>query len=120
MSSRPRIALSRLDEERFGIRIARIDDVSASDTPAIKKFCLDQRVSMVIARCPSSDTATVHVLGDAGFRLMETLVWYRRDVSHDIPESSVSGVDVGLARPGDASAAAATAADAFRDYGLGR
>ena len=70
--------LSRLDSERFGIRIGRAS-VSGSNTAAsILAAGERESLRMLIIRCRTDDFASIHALEDARARLMDTLVYYRR------------------------------------------
>lgn len=70
------IALSPLDEQRFGIRTARANDVTVHDVPALQRFCADNQVQMLIVRMAVQELSAVQLLEGRGARLMDTLVYY--------------------------------------------
>src|SRR6185503_4285744 len=51
--------------------------VTAASVPAVVRFATEHRVRLVIARCKAEEAEAVHRLEDAGFRLMDTLVYSR-------------------------------------------
>lgn len=116
MSGSPPIAVSQLDTERFGVRIARASAVTADRLPALDDFCRRHAVRMLVARCPATDLAAVQAMERAGFQLMDTLLYYQRDLTRqpfpDVPRN----IPVRPARPNEADAVRDVAAAAFRDY----
>ncbi len=109
------IALSSIDEARFGIRVARIHEVMPESLDETLQFCRDHAVQMLIARVPSQAIRLVQQLEDIGFRLMDTLVYYRRDVMSAAAEPR----SVGLVRPmrkGEEESVRQIATQAFRGY----
>lgn len=75
------VALSEIDEERFGIRIAKAPEVTEDTFPAIIEFCYENRVDMLIARCLSSERSSVQIMGQNGFLLMDTTLYSKLDLS---------------------------------------
>jgi GNAT superfamily N-acetyltransferase len=110
------VARSAIDEERFGIRVARIGNLAPDVLDETMQFCHDQAVQMLIARTPSQEIRFVQQLEELGFRLMDTLVYYRRDLTRTpIPESR----DAALIRPVQADEEATVreiAAQSFQGY----
>lgn len=105
---------SPLDESRFGITAARADDVTAADIPALLGFCAAEGVRLLMVRTQSANPADAQAFENAGFRLMDTLVYYGRAIDGNRP---VERRELRSARMEDAAATAALAAEAFRDYG---
>ncbi len=70
------IRLSDLDEMRFGIRVAKANDVSAASLDKVLASCRAEDVRLLITRSPVADLGTVHALERQGFLLMDTLVYY--------------------------------------------
>jgi GNAT superfamily N-acetyltransferase len=102
ISSAP-VALSPLDQSRFGIRIARAMKITSAIVPEIMEFCRAERVQMLIARCSTQDLPTAQSLERLGFSLMDTLVYFRRDLERrplppkrEIPIRSASHEDAGI------------------------
>ncbi|MCS6871243.1 MAG: GNAT family N-acetyltransferase [Anaerolineae bacterium] len=110
------VALSPIDEMRFGIRVARIHELTQETLDETLEFCRDHAVKMLIARTPSQAIRFVQQLEDLGFRLMDTLVYYRRDlVRTPVPELQ----NAALTRPvrtGDETVVREIAAQAFQGY----
>jgi len=76
------VTLSPLDEERFGIKSARATINTAADFPEVLEFCRAEGVVFLIARCPTGNSETVHLMEQNGFKLMDTLVYYDRDLTN--------------------------------------
>jgi GNAT superfamily N-acetyltransferase len=74
------IYLSDIDTERFGIPIARASEVTVDTLPSIMDFCRTNGVRMVIARCAVSNISAAQEMQRLGFVLMDTLLFYRRDI----------------------------------------
>ncbi|MBZ0286499.1 MAG: hypothetical protein K8I30_02715, partial [Anaerolineae bacterium] len=117
MSGASNIRLSAIDEERFGIRTARVDDVTVTQLPQIDDFCRTNAVKFLIARCNVTERLTAQAMETQGFLLMDTLLYFARL----IPNASFPQPDDTLAvrpvRDGEADAVGALARRAFHDYG---
>lgn len=111
----PKVARSPLEEGRFGVRTARVASFEAGDLDALLDFCRRERVQMLVARCETSDLAAAQALEAAGGRLMDTLVFYERDLAAPLPEAPAAPA-IRPARAEDAAAVVAVARAAFRDY----
>ncbi|HEY1395723.1 GNAT family N-acetyltransferase [Roseateles sp.] len=72
------INLSPMDAERFGVVTAKCTVESAADLAGIEDWCDERGVDFVIARVGTDDLRTVQQMEDRGFRLMDTLVYFRR------------------------------------------
>lgn len=109
------IALSAIDEERFGIRTARgtVTERSLQDALA---FCRRERVRLFIARIGTDDQHLTHAMETEGFRLMDTLVQYTRDLRRPISEYRGRS-EIRPMRPEDMEGIVGVAAKAFRGYG---
>lgn len=108
------VALSALDEERFGIRTARGTVTGRSLQDALA-FCRQQHVGLFIARIATGAPQLVHAMEAEGFLLMDTLVHYTRDLHRPIPEDRGPSAIRPL-RPVDIDAIVGVAAEAFRGY----
>lgn len=75
------IELSSLDSSRFGVVVARHPHLTCADLSAAELFCEAHHVDLLIARCPVSEAHTVQCLEDDGFRWMDTLVYWRRNLA---------------------------------------
>jgi ribosomal protein S18 acetylase RimI-like enzyme len=115
MTDRPadalRLAVSTLDSDRFGVRIARARPGSPGDVRDMLAQAATLACSMVIARVDAGDVATIHALEAAGGRLCDTLVYFARDV---VGGQRPAGVR--LATIADAERIEAVAAAAFAGY----
>jgi len=115
-SDHPLVRLSDIDEERFGIRTARTDDVTAEALPSVLSFCRHRAVVLLIARCPASDLRAAQSMEREGFLLMDTLVHYGRDLLNvPIPAESPV-IPVRAALPDEEGEVVEVAAQAFRSY----
>jgi GNAT superfamily N-acetyltransferase len=110
------IALSSLDEERFGIRTARASHVSAQQVAVLAGFCRTNRVKLLIARCSTGDLPAAQAMERAGYILMDTLVYYDRDLTRAPIPDDRGTVPVRPIRPGEEDQVRAVAAEAFKGY----
>jgi dTDP-4-amino-4,6-dideoxy-D-galactose acyltransferase len=109
------VALSALDEARFGLRTARAMNLSANDLPQVMDFCQDERVKFLIARCPVADLKAVHLMEGLGFHLMDTLVYFRRDLVHS-PLPQRRAVSIRSITEADVDAVGEIARQSFHNY----
>ena len=112
----PSIALSAIDEARFGVRTARANGVTASSVPEILAFCEANGTELLIARCPATEIRTAQVLEQQGFLLMDTLVYYVRDLAARPVPMDTGSVPVRAFRSGEEAGVRAVAREAFRGY----
>jgi ribosomal protein S18 acetylase RimI-like enzyme len=115
------VSLSAIDQERFGIVTARDSDFTAETLTDALRFCRENAVQLLVARCASDDLPAAQAMEKAGGRLMDTLVYYARDLDRPLPEQErrqqERSVSLRLLRPGDASGVREVAAESFRGYG---
>jgi len=115
-SSLQRVFLSRIDEERFGIRTAKAPGVTLDILPSVIDFCLANNVTLLIARTLTSDLPVAQAMEREGFILMDTLVYYGRDLKK-IPIPTVTGgLLIRSIRPGEEEKVRLVAAESFRGY----
>lgn len=110
------ISLSAIDEERFGIKTARSKNISAATLPRALDFCRANNVVFWIARCSTEDLDTVQSLEKRGFLLMDTLLYYSRDLSKKPIPGDVGQVSTRTLAQGDEQFVRQVANDAFADY----
>ncbi len=110
------VYISDIDEERFGIRTAKSFKVTADNLPKIMDFCHDNNVKMLIARCPINDFPAVHAMEREGFLLMDTLVYYLRDLNKNSIPSDKEKAIIREIRPGEENKVKVIAAESFRGY----
>ena len=108
--------MSPLDTSRFGVRTARADALTAEGLSGALDFCRSQDVDLLIGRCSVDDAVTVHRLEAAGFLLMDTLVYYRRNLALS-PVTDPGDDRIRLLRDGEDEQVEAIARECFRDYG---
>jgi hypothetical protein len=107
----------------FGVPMARIDyvigDASALCQHALASVLDEWRaagVHHVSARADVADIAGVHVLEQAGFRLMDALVTYITRPGKDLPEHVREVGAIRFLRDGDAEPLVDIARDAYRGF----
>jgi GNAT superfamily N-acetyltransferase len=111
------IALSPLDQRRFGHVTAKVDIAADDDLPGILSECAQQQVQFLIARCPTGHVRKVQELERLGFFLTDTLVHFRKDpISRGTP-ALPAGLRTRLAVEADAPELERLAARAFHGYG---
>jgi hypothetical protein len=109
------VRISELDTERFGIQTARA--FLAPDTfDAVYKFCKEQSIKLLIARCPVSEVNFVHKLDNHGFLLMDTLVYYSRDLVRKSIPDIWNLVIIRPVKPGEADRVKKLAMRSFAGY----
>jgi len=110
------VGISSLDEQRFGVRTAKALGVTTSNLPAVLQFCAENDVALLIARCSVDDLPAAHAMERAGFLLMDTLVYWSRDlVDKSLPNDSGPAL-IRPIRPDEAGEVKRIAGEAFRGY----
>jgi ribosomal protein S18 acetylase RimI-like enzyme len=109
------VSLSAIDKERFGIVTARDPFFAVGTLQDTLRFCQKNAVQMLVARCASDDLPAAHAMEKAGGRLMDTLVYYVRDLERPFPEQEPN-TPVRPLRPGDTPGVSRVAAESFRGY----
>jgi GNAT superfamily N-acetyltransferase len=110
------IRLSELDERRWGVRTAIASVVTPADAAEALAFCDREQVELLVARCAAEHLETVHTLEEAGGRLMDTLVYFSRELRRlPIPEDTGT-TSIRRFEPGDADRVREIAAQAFAGY----
>lgn len=109
--------LSPLDSRRFGLVVARNPRMTCAHLGAANAFCREHQVDMLIARCPTPDTPTVHCLEGDGFRWMDTLVYWRRDLTKQPIPARAAESPIRPLRAEDEAGVTSLARAAFADYG---
>jgi ribosomal protein S18 acetylase RimI-like enzyme len=110
------IELNDLETTRFGIVAARVTDVTAHPVE-IDAAARAKGVQMLTTRADVGDLTRVHALEEAGYRLMDTLVYYAREVEGVAdPAPSPAGEILRPATTADAPAVGQVARAAFAGY----
>lgn len=112
----PFVTLSPLDEARFGVRSARASHVTPGNFDQLLAFCRDQQVSFLVARCQASDLAAAQMMERAGFLIMDTLVYFVRDLLKLPLPNHQPAVTLRAGRESDAPEVGTVATEAFRGY----
>jgi len=116
MSSSLELAISEPDTRRFGMPYVRAKNLTAGDLAAVLDYCRRHDAGICVARCSTGDFAAAHALEAAGFRLMDTLVYYRLELKGAaIPERALA-LPIRTARPAESAAVGRLAAAAFASY----
>lgn len=111
------IKLSPLDEERFGMVTAKVSYISGVDDIAhIDQFCAKNAVKLVIARVDVNALEVVQALEDRQYRLMDTLVYWVRDLNRAPAEAIDSPFYIRDATRDDIPAIGDVAAASFAGY----
>jgi hypothetical protein len=112
-------SLSKIDEERFGIRVAKAPEVSQDTFQSIMDFCHENDVELLIARCLSSDPSSVQTMGQNGFLLMDTTLYSKLDLmtvpSPQAPKDP-GGFVVRSVRAGEEDTVRNLSAECFKGY----
>jgi GNAT superfamily N-acetyltransferase len=115
-AQRTHVELSPIDEERFGIRTARALVSNLKELRSAEEFCRANDVRLLIARCPVSEAQTAQEMEREGFLLMDTLVYYARDLKRTPFPTDEPKASIRLIRPGEEEAIKTVANEAFQDY----
>ncbi|MET0264789.1 MAG: GNAT family N-acetyltransferase [Duganella sp.] len=110
------LALSPLDQQRFGIVTAKANLAATDRAADVAQWCRSQGVQMLIARAPTSAVTLVQQLEQQGAFLTDTLLYYTRKQLQATPATLADGYRWRLATPADAEAVAALAALTFTGY----
>jgi GNAT superfamily N-acetyltransferase len=111
-----KVSLSGLEEERFGVKTAKADEVRLEDIPGVLAFCREHGVEMLIARCPTHDLPAVQEMERQGFLLMDTLIYYSCDLGRHRPVERDSDILIRPFRKGEEDVIRTIAAEAFEGY----
>ncbi len=110
------VQLSPLEEERFGIRSARAASVTLETLPEIMHFCQANGVIFLIARCRVEELAAVHAMERAGFRLMDTLLYWACNLVKGLIPANDCTVLNRFMRAGEEDSVRGIAAEIFKGY----
>lgn len=112
----PELAPSPLDTRRFGVEIARAEVTTQAEAEAVVEHARRSGVRMVIARAPTRALDAVRVLGEAGFFLCDTLVFYRGSTARFSAPTLPGGLVVRLGRASDRADLEAVARASFTGF----
>ncbi len=110
-------ARSVLDSTRFGIAVARAHCTTAEEAAGAVSAADRDGIQLLIARCPAESLEAARQLETHGAKLMDTLVYFARDLARDVPVAPAQPKVEVLVPPVDPSAVKSIAKEAFRGYG---
>ncbi len=113
---RSEICLSAIEEERFGIRVARAADVQMETLNSIMDFCDDNEVVLLVARSDVQNIDVAQEMENRGFSLMDTVVYYLRNLLNSVDRSPADGIDIRAIRTGEEEIVREIARYSFRGY----
>jgi len=116
MTMDPQVYLSRLDEDRFGVRTAKCGRLGLEVIPEVMTFCREHQVELLIARCPTAWLPVAQELEQQGFLLMDTLIYFSRNIRTGRIPRARPGITVRGYRPGDEDVIRRIAGECFHDY----
>lgn len=108
------ITLSALDESRWGVRSARAVGITVDNLPEAMAFCRTNGVKFLVARCSIDDIHAAQAMERQGFLLMDTLLYYTRDLTASLPAMPDT---VRPVRAEEAETVRELSARAFQKYG---
>lgn len=111
------IRISAIDEERFGIRTARVEAVTRNQLPSIDEFCRSNAVRFLIARCDTAELHSAQAMETQGFLLMDTLVYFARQIAGKAIPEIADGTVVRPVHEDEGDTVGALASRAFQGYG---
>lgn len=106
------IELNKQETDRFGFRAARLQDLDV-DFATLQKAASDLDVQFLSVRVPTNNLKKVQQFERLGFQLMDTLVYYDRDLEG---VSKTVDTSIRLSNPSDAAAVSDVARQAFTGY----
>jgi hypothetical protein len=110
------IHISKIDEERFGIRTAKASNVTTNSLPAVLDFCREHQVSFLIARSLTTEIKTAQAMEREGFQLMDTLIYYSRNLIKSPIPDHINQETIRFIKPGEEAMVKKIAAESFRGY----
>jgi GNAT superfamily N-acetyltransferase len=117
VSAAPALAeISALDSERWQAVTAKASAVNAAALPAILAMCRTNAVRFLIARCAAENLAAAQAMEGEGFMLMDTLVYFARRLTANLPQDDAAAVAIRPYAPGDEAGVRAVAMRSFSGY----
>jgi GNAT superfamily N-acetyltransferase len=110
------ITLSDIDEQRFGIKTAKALGFRSDDIANALRFCRQNDVVFLIARCLTSDLNLAQDLERTGFLLMDTLLYYSCDLKKVFLTENIPGIKIRPLRNGEEEIIKTIASDTFKGY----
>jgi len=108
--------LSDIDEKRFGIKVAKVKDITSDYWSTVMRFCLTNKVALLIARCSTAEVTTIQAMEKKGFILTDTLVYYKKEIHNKAIPYNEGQVRIRPIRQGEENRIKEIAQGAFRGY----
>jgi RimJ/RimL family protein N-acetyltransferase len=115
----PTIDLSDVDEDRFGYRTAKAAHVTRDGLPGVLAYCREHHIQLLIARCLADDMPAAQAMEQAGFQLMDTLVYYACNPLERLQPMQNGRISIRAVMEGEEDAVTEVARDAFHGYRFG-
>lgn len=109
-------ALSSIDKDRFGVVTAKVSIEKDENITSVVSWCTEHAVEFLIARCDTPEIGLVHRMEEAGFQLMDTLVYFSHKSISASPLTLSADYSWRLANEEDADLVESCALMAFKDY----
>jgi hypothetical protein len=111
------ISYSEIDQNRFGYKTAKAFITAKQEIEKTLTFCYEKNIEFLIARCETNNLKIVQGLEDEGFKLMDTLIYYRFNlISRDIKQQNPPYLVRKASSKADADQVARVAEKAFKNY----
>lgn len=110
------VTLSDIDEERFGIKTAKVWEIKPGGIEEVLRFCQDNNVKFIIARCRTNELNLAREMEEMGFQLMDTLIYYLCNLRKNPLPEYVSEIVVRPFRAGEENIIRSISAEAFEGY----
>lgn len=111
------ISYSEIDQNRFGYKTAKAFIAAKQEIEKTLTFCYEKNIEFLIARCETNNLKIVQGLEDEGFKLMDTLIYYRFNlITRDIKQQNPPYLVRKASSKADADQVARVAEKAFKNY----
>ncbi len=104
------------DSKNFRINIARAYPTNIHDACMAEKYCVGNKVEMLITRIPTFNMALVHELERRGHELRDTLMYWKIHLASKSTPTDVGEIPIRLAIPIEYNDVGRVAKEAFKDY----
>jgi predicted GNAT family acetyltransferase len=109
------VSLSEMDFNRFGYVTAKTFVLNEQDVNTAMGFCRGNGVQLLIVRCPVSAYGAIAKLSAVSSKLLDTLVFYRRDLKK-FPLKPLQGNKTRFVNAGEEKQVRSIAQEIFKDY----
>jgi len=117
MSSHPfEVSISPIDQERFGVITALASNLTLEKFDETLRFCDNNQVEFLIARCHTDQIETVHLMEANNFKLMDTLIYYKKNLAKVLKFPEIKKYKIRTVQSGEEHEVKEIALEAFQDY----